>query len=77
LYSYVFYFSDEKRWFIYYNTPINFEQFLEAPLIVVLSPESFEETYYFWENALPDFVFFIDKEMLDQLLEKYNLRNTI
>ncbi|HEM3155289.1 TPA: DUF1430 domain-containing protein, partial [Streptococcus suis] len=77
LYSNVYYISDEKRWFIYNHTPINYEQFLQAPLIVVLSPESFEETSYFWENALPDFVFFKDKEMLEQLLEKYNLRNTI
>lgn len=77
LHSNVYYISDEKRWFIYNHTPINYEQFLQAPLIVVLSPESFEETSYFWENALPDFVFFKDKEMLEQLLDKYNLQNTI
>ena len=64
----------QKR-FIYNTTPVSYQQFLQDPIMVVLTPEATgEEANVFWgNNALTQSIYFSQDSKIENLAKKYDL----
>lgn len=73
----VTYLPNNRKRFIYNNTPMNYQQFLTDPILVVIQPESFGgyENPYF--THLNSYLFFNGLQNSKKLVAEYNLEKSV
>ena len=73
----VTYLPNNRKRFIYNNTPMNYQQFLTDPILVVIQPESFGgyENPYF--THLNSYLYFNGLQNSKKLVAEYNLEKSV
>lgn len=73
----VTYLPNNQKRFIYNNTPMNYQQFLTDPILVVIQPESFGgyENPYF--THLNSYLYFNGLQNSKKLVAEYNLEKSV
>lgn len=73
----VTYLPNNRKRFIYNNTPMNYQQFLTDPILVVIQPESFGgyENPYF--THLNSYLYFNGLQNSKKLIAEYNLEKSV
>lgn len=72
----VAYLEDNKERFIFNTTIVSDKQYFNDPILLVITPQSTgdsDNSLFFWQNVINNFVFFKDYEKAHELLEKENL----
>lgn len=73
----VTYLPNNRKRFIYNNTPMNYQQFLTDPILVVIQPESFGGYVNPYFTDLNSYLYFNGLQNSKKLIAEYNLEKSV
>ena len=73
----VTYLPNNRKRFIYNNTPMNYQQFLTDPILVVIQPESFGGYVNPYFTHLNSYLYFNGLQNSKKLVAEYNLEKSV
>ena len=73
----VTYLPNNRKRFIYNNTPMNYQQFLTDPILVVIKPESFGGYVNPYFTDLNSYLYFNGLQNSKKLIAEYNLEKSV
>ena len=73
----VTYLPNNRKRFIYNNTPMNYQQFLTDPILVVIQPESFGGYVNPYFTDLNPYLYFNGLQNSKKLIAEYNLEKSV
>ena len=73
----VTYLPNNRKRFIYNNTPMNYQQFLTDPILVVIQPESFGGYVNPYFTDLNSYLYFNGLQNSKKLVAEYNLEKSV
>ena len=73
----VTYLPNNRKRFIYNNTPMNYQQFLTDPILVVIQPESFGGYVNPYFTVLNPYLYFNGLQNSKKLIAEYNLEKSV
>ena len=73
----VTYLPNNRKRFIYNNTPMNYQQFLTDPILVVIQPESFGGYVNPYFTYLNPYLYFNGLQNSKKLIAEYNLEKSV
>ena len=73
----VTYLPNNRKRFIYNNTPMNYQQFLTDPILVVIQPESFGGYVNPYFTHLNPYLYFNGLQNSKKLIAEYNLEKSV
>ena len=73
----VTYLPNNRKRFIYNNTPMNYQQFLTDPILVVIQPESFGGYVNSYFTDLNPYLYFNGLQNSKKLIAEYNLEKSV